>query len=84
MAEGVVPVCSAHGFNRSVVAEAGSVLSREAGADNYADVIATIWSNGGWPELSVAAHKRVARHFTSDVVVTGLIARYAGVPSLSN
>lgn len=83
MAEGVVPICSDHGFNRSVVGETGEVLSRDAGAADYADAIAAIWSNGGWPELSAAAHKRVARHFTGEVVVADLIGCYAGVPSLT-
>ncbi len=84
MAEGTVPICSAHGFNRSVVAEAGTILSSEAGAADYADAIATIWSNGSWPELSAAARARVTRHFTGDVVVAGLVSCYAGVPSLSS
>jgi glycosyltransferase involved in cell wall biosynthesis len=84
MAEGVVPVCSAHGFNCSVVAETGGVLSHDASAADYADAIATIWANGSWPELSATAQKRVARHFTGDVVVSDLIGCYAGIPTLSN
>lgn len=84
MAEGAVPICSENGFNRSVVSEAGKVLSLDASAADYAETIATVWRSGTWPALSAAAETRVANNFTSDVVVSGLIQRYlaCAAPSL--
>jgi len=84
MAEGVVPICSEHGFNRSVVGGAGTVLPSEANAMDYADAIGAIWLEGKWPEMSATARDRVARNFTGDVVVANLIRCYAGVPTPSN
>ena len=83
MSEGVVPICSENGFNRSVVAETGRVLPLDATAADYAEAIASIWRGGAWPQLSTATRDRVARNFTSDVVVSGLIGHYAGIPTLS-
>jgi glycosyltransferase involved in cell wall biosynthesis len=76
MAEGVVPICSEHGFNRSVVADTGYLLPNDASALDYAETIATIWNSGAWPRLSVATHQRVLREFTSDVALAGLIQHY--------
>ena len=80
MAEGLVPVCSDHGFNRSVIGDAGRLLSLEASASDYAEVIASVWQSGAWPRLSAAAHDQVARNFTGDVVVSGLIRHYQSSP----
>ena len=80
MAEGLVPVCSDHGFNRSVVADAGRILPREASAADYAEAIASIWQSGQWPQLSIAAYERVADNFTGDVVVSSLIRHYEAKP----
>jgi len=78
MAEGAVPICSENGFNRSVVAGTGRILSLDAAGSDYAQAIAEIWRSGSWQYLSNAARERVALHYTSDVVVAGLIRRYAG------
>lgn len=76
MAEGVVPICSEHGFNRSVVADTGVLLPSDASALDYAEAIATIWQEGTWSRLSAATHRRVLREFTSDAVLGGLIQHY--------
>lgn len=80
MAEGVVPICSANGYNHSVVADAGRILRLSAGPDDYAKTIADLWRRNAWPALSAAARERVAQNFTSDAVVSGLIRHYAGAP----
>lgn len=79
MAEGAVPICAENGFNRSVAAEAGRVLSPDATAGDYAEAMAEIWQSGTWRELSEAARARIATHYTSEVVVAGLIRRYADI-----
>jgi glycosyltransferase involved in cell wall biosynthesis len=76
MAEGVVPICSDNGFNRSVVGEAGRVLPLDASADDYARTIADIGSGPAWRELSDAASRRIAEHFTGVVVLPVLIESY--------
>ena len=76
MAEGLVPVCSEHGFNRSVVANTGRLLPSDASASDYAEMIASIWTAGLWSRLSSAAQERVRRHFTADAVLAGLINQY--------
>lgn len=76
MAEGLVPVCSEQGFNRSVVADAGCVLPVDASGAEYAAAIADIWQSGAWTTLSAAAHARMVRQFTGDVVLSDLIASY--------
>ena len=76
MSEGLVPVCSEQGFNRSVVADTGSLLPIDASAAVYAEMIASIWQGGHWERLSAAAHARVMRHFIGDVVISNLINQY--------
>ena len=76
MAEGLVPVCSEQGFNRSVVEDAGVILPVTASASDYAEAIASIWLSGRCPDLSAAAHERVKHHFTGDVVLSDLIRHY--------
>lgn len=76
MSEGLVPVCSEQGFSRSVVAEAGRVLPVDACAATYAAAIEDIWRSGNWTALSSAAHARIVRHYTGDVVLAGLMSTY--------
>jgi glycosyltransferase involved in cell wall biosynthesis len=80
MAEGLVPVCSEQGFNRSVVADAGRVLPVDASAAEYAEAIAELWQTGAWVALSAAARARIVTHFTGDVVLSDLIASYDTAP----
>lgn len=76
MSEGVVPVCSTQGFNQSVVADAGRILSTEATADDYANAIAQIQEADCWSTLSEAARQRVSNNFSSRAVIPRLIAAY--------
>jgi glycosyltransferase involved in cell wall biosynthesis len=76
MAEGLVPVCSDAGFNRSVVAKAGIVLPVLAVPEEYASSIEAVWRNKEWPSLSHAACDRVRRLYSADVVIPRLIQRY--------
>ena len=79
MAEGVVPVCSDNGFNRSVMGEYGRVLPLDASASSYAEAMASIWSAGAWPGLSEACRQRVKQHFATEAVLAHLIGRYQEV-----
>ena len=76
MAEGVVPVCSDNGFNRSVVGDAGRILPGDATAETYAREVAKIWKSGEWPDLSKKSTDRVRTWFAADVVVGRLIGLY--------
>jgi glycosyltransferase involved in cell wall biosynthesis len=76
MAEGLVPICSDNGFNRSVVGDAGRVLPLDATASDYAKIIADIGKGSDWRELSHAASRRIAEHFTGVVVLPVLIETY--------
>lgn len=79
MAQGVVPICSENGFNRSVVADTGAVLPLDAAPSDYANALAEIWRSRAWRSRSDAARTRVLRNFTSDVVVSGLVRQYTSV-----
>jgi glycosyltransferase involved in cell wall biosynthesis len=76
MAFGVVPICSDHGFNRSVVANCGAVLPKKAGPEKYAQTIMDIWENDRWHLLSQNCKKRIRTHFVSGSVIPGLERMY--------
>ena len=76
MAEGLVPICSDNGFNRSVVGDTGRILPLDASAKDYAKSIVDIGSGTAWRELSRAASRRIAEHFTGVVVLPVLIESY--------
>lgn len=76
MADGLVPICSDNGFNRSIVADAGRVLPLDATAQDYAKAIAEIGTGEAWRALSHAASRRVAENFTGAVVLPVLIESY--------
>lgn len=76
MAEGLVPLCADNGFNRSVVADCGRVFERNADGAAYAQAVREIVAGGEWPELSRRTADRIARNYTAETVVPGLIERY--------
>jgi glycosyltransferase involved in cell wall biosynthesis len=76
MAEGLVPVCSDQGFNRSVAGDSGRVLPPSATAEDYARAISEIWRGGDWHRLSGRARARVQERFTDAAVLPALIAAY--------
>lgn len=76
MAEGIVPVCSDHGFNKRIVADAGLVLPAGAAGAAYADAIASLWNEGSWPGYSRKCTERVSALYTADVVIDKLIGLY--------
>jgi len=84
MAEGLVPVCSDAGFNRSVVSKAGIVLPVLAVPEEYASSIEAVWSNKEWANLSHAACDRVRRLYSADVVIPRLIQRYREIVGLTS
>jgi glycosyltransferase involved in cell wall biosynthesis len=79
MAEGIVPVCSDHGFNRRIVADAGVVLPPGASGSDYADAIAELWNAGSWPAYSRKCVERVRELYTADAVIDKLIGLYETV-----
>lgn len=79
MAEGVVPICSDNGFNRSVVGGCRRILTVDASATDYADAMMSIWSAGGWSELSAMCQERVEQQFSSEAVLARLIGQYEQV-----
>lgn len=81
MAEGIVPVCSDHGFNRRIVADAGVVLPSGATASDYAEAIARLWNGGSWPEYSQKCVERVAALYTADAVIDRLLGLYRSLQS---
>ena len=84
MAEGLVPICSDAGFNRSVVAEAGIVLPVLARPEEYASRIEAVWNNKEWANLSHAARDRVQRLYSADMVIPKLIQRYYEILGLTS
>lgn len=76
MAEGLVPLCADNGFNRSVVADCGRIFDKKADGAAYARAVREITANGEWPELSRRTAERIARNYTAETVVPGLIGRY--------
>jgi glycosyltransferase involved in cell wall biosynthesis len=83
MAEGLVPVCSDNGFNRSVVGNAGRVLPLAADASDYARAIKEIGTGDEWRQLSQQARGRVFQLYTADAVVPTLIECYRAAARLS-
>lgn len=77
MAAGVVPVCSANGFNRSVVMDGGIVLPLQTTAEDYANEILGIYHNGSWSQLSDACSSRVKQEFSADIVLPRLASWYS-------
>jgi glycosyltransferase involved in cell wall biosynthesis len=76
MAVGLVPVCSAQGFARSVVGNAGIVLAPDAKAADYAAAIESVLAKGCWAELSARAHERVRSLYSEEAAVPPLIETY--------
>ncbi len=81
MAEGIVPVCSDHGFNRRIVADTGLVLLSGASGSDYAEAIARLWNDGSWPAYSRKCSERVSAMYTADAVIDKLIGLYASLRS---
>lgn len=81
MAEGVVPICSAHGFNRSVVGDGGEILEAAAPAVAYADMLMRCAEPGRWSQLSWRARERAENIFSSARVIPRLVELYEGLPS---
>jgi len=79
MAEGIVPVCSDHGFNRRIVADTGLILPGEASGADYAEAIARLWNAGSWPTYSRKCSERVGELYTADAVIDRLVGLYASV-----
>ncbi len=79
MAEGIVPVCSDHGFNKQIVADAGVILPPGASGADYADAIARLWNDGSWPIYSRKCTERVGALYTADVVIDKLVALYTSL-----
>jgi glycosyltransferase involved in cell wall biosynthesis len=79
MAEGIVPVCSDHGFNRRIVADAGLVLPPRASGSDYAEAIARLWNDGSWPAYSRKCSERVRALYTADAVIDRLVALYTSL-----
>lgn len=81
MAEGVVPVCSDHGFNQRIVADAGLVLPPGASGSDYAEAITELWNEGSWPTYSRKCNDRVNAMYTADAVIDKLIRLYSSLRS---
>lgn len=76
MANGLLPICSDNGFNQSVVADSGIVLSPQASAQDYANNIIKTWTNGEWSAYSHKAYNRIKENYSSDSVITHLLKCY--------
>ena len=76
MAEGLVPLCADNGFNRSVIGDCGRIFDRNADGAAYAEAVRAIITSGGWWQLSRRTAERIARNYTAETVVPGLIERY--------
>lgn len=76
MANGVVPICSDNGFNKSVVCSSGIVLPIQAGVIDYYNEISKIWTEGLWQEFSKKSKNRILDNYSSDMVIDNLIGFY--------
>lgn len=76
MSVGLVPVCSAQGFTRSVVGNAGVVLPTTALPDDYVLAIEEILSGNRWSSLSERAKTRVRTLYSEESTVPALIDTY--------
>ena len=76
MSVGLVPVCSDQGFTRSVVGDAGVVLSVTAQASDYATVIEDILLTDSWGRLSQRARQRVRALYSEEATLPPLIDTY--------
>jgi glycosyltransferase involved in cell wall biosynthesis len=77
LACGCVPVASRHGFNASVVSDAGAVLELDALPAQYAEEVTNIWRTPGrWRGLSDVSRQRAASLFSTQAVIRRLIEHY--------
>jgi glycosyltransferase involved in cell wall biosynthesis len=77
LACGCVCLVSRHGFNASVVGEAGVVLEMDARPPHYAQHMVGLWSAPErWRALSEASRRRAALLFSTRPVISRLIAHY--------
>jgi len=76
MALGLVPVCSAQGFSRSVVGNAGIVLPVSAGAADYADALDGLFAADRWQRFSARAAARVRALYSEDATLPALLDTY--------
>jgi glycosyltransferase involved in cell wall biosynthesis len=77
LACGCVPVVSRHGFNASVVSDAGAVLELDALPAQYAEEVTNIWRTPGhWRGLSDVSRQRAASLFSTQAVIRRLIEHY--------
>lgn len=76
MALGLVPVCSAQGFSRGVVGNAGIVLPVAATAADYADALDGLCAADRWTRLSARAAARVRALYSEDATLPALLDTY--------
>jgi len=83
MAWGLLPVATAQGFNRSVVAEAG-VIVEDLSSDAFANAIDDLILSGKIPSLSKVAYQRVMDNYTDAIVYRKLKEEYQIIFDLVN
>ena len=76
MALGVVPVCSRHGFNESVVGSSGFILDPFATPKDYAKIISKVWHSKAWRQLSQECIQKISKSFNADLIIGRLIRQY--------
>lgn len=76
MAHGCVPICSDNGFNRSVVADCGTIFSKESLGSDYAGAIQSIVKAGNWQDYSTKSINRVKKLYLAESIIPGLIQLY--------
>jgi glycosyltransferase involved in cell wall biosynthesis len=75
MALGMVPVCSNHGFNRTVVGNDSLVIDN-LDAQEYAKTINNVWSSGAWKSTSIMCKNRVKSEYTEQIIKDRILREY--------
>ncbi len=83
MSFGVVPICSDRGFSRSVVSNAGRVLSEAATTEEYAKALSGIWNRNEWDWLSEQCIQRVSANYSAEPVLEKLMTHYNEVMGIA-
>jgi glycosyltransferase involved in cell wall biosynthesis len=79
MARGCVPVCTDHGFNRSIVGDCGHIVQDRDDISHISSLIGNTWNSHEWLQLSQRARNRVRLNFCEDCVGTSLNKLYGSL-----
>ena len=78
---GLVPICSAKGFNKEIVGD-DFLIVNSFDPNDYAEKIRNIWQNSKWLYYSKKVNKQIVNNYTEDKISSILIPIYKNLINL--